>query len=357
VALVLGAAAAWITATIATAIGPNKTASDYDQVWNAARAILRGAEPYAAAAAAYEWGTFYPPPTFLIALPLSLIPIELARALFAGLGTGLLAFAVTRRHWWPLAIFVSGAYWNALLLNQWSPVLTAAVLLGGLSAVLIAKPTIGLALWIAYPSRTAAIAGVFLLAASFAILPDWPWRWHAAIQRGTHLLAPVQRPFGWLLLLAWLRWKRPEARLLGTLALLPQTLFWNELLPLVVLVPRSFRQMTLLVLASLWGFGLSWALVDSSSLAERLTLYWPFILAFGYLPPLALILLRRNEGSAPAWAVSLWNRAAPSVRKLPGGRRARRSVAEPIDGALHPGGHRSDVGAQQHHGERRQVET
>jgi hypothetical protein len=353
----LGAAAAWITATIATEVGPHRTASDYDQVWNAARAILRGAEPYAAAAAAYEWGTFYPPPTFIIALPLSLVPIEWARAVFAGLGTGLLAFTVTRKHWWPLAVFISGAYWNALLLNQWAPILTASVLLGALSAILIAKPTIGLALWIAYPSRTAAIAGIALLAISFAILPDWPWRWHAAIQRGTHLLAPVQRPFGWVLLLAWLRWKRPEARLLGTLALLPQTLFWNELLPLVVLVPRTFRQMTLLVLASLWGFGLSWALVESSSLAERLTLYWPFILGFGYLPALALILLRPNTGSAPQWLASAHSRVKGSVGKLLRRGAGGGPVTKAGDGAFEPAGHVADVRAEQHHRERREIET
>lgn len=357
VAAILGGGAAWITAAIAIGVGPHRTASDYDQVWNAARAIVHGAEPYAAAAAAYEWGTFYPPPTFLITLPLALLPIDWARALFAGVGTALLAYAVTRRHWWPLALFLSGAYWNALLLNQWSPILTAAVLLGAVSAILIAKPTIGLALWVAWPSRAAAVAGFALLAISFVLLPDWPWRWYAAIQRGTHLLAPVQRPFGWILLLAWLRWKRPEARLLGTLALLPQTLFWNELLPLVVLVPRTFRQMTVVVLASLWGFGLSWALVESSTLAERLTLYWPFILLFGYLPPLVLILLRPNEGAAPSWLVALYARAQRSVGPLTRVPLARRTLAESPDHSVQPDGHRADIRAPENHQQGGKVEA
>lgn len=47
------------------------------------------------------------------------------------------------------------------------------------------------------------------------LLPHWPVDWLDALRGAPHYAPPVQRPGGFLLLLAFLRWRQPEARMLG----------------------------------------------------------------------------------------------------------------------------------------------
>ncbi|HET6347114.1 MAG TPA: hypothetical protein VFH51_19425, partial [Myxococcota bacterium] len=55
--------------------------------------------------------------------------------------------------------------------------------------------------------------------------------WQATVAR-LHHTPHAMRPGGFLLLLALLRWRRPEGRLLAALALVPQTTALYETLPL-----------------------------------------------------------------------------------------------------------------------------
>jgi hypothetical protein len=114
--------------------------------------------------------------------------------------------------------------------------------------------------------------------------------------------APVTRAGGPLLLLALLRWRRPEARLLAALACVPQTPAFYEALP-VLLVAGSVGELAVLVLLSDASYLVSLALAPAStSIAESALLYGRLINVFYYLPALVVVLRRRNEAPEVAAA-------------------------------------------------------
>ena len=140
------------------------------------------------------------------------------------------------------------------------PVL-AAVLVPALGVALAAKPNIGLGAFMARPSTAAVAAGLAILIVSVLVMPDWPQRWLANIGEREEKFVPLLRPGGFLLALTLLAWRRPEGRLLLTLSLVPQALFFYDQL-LLWLVPRTLRQSLLLSIWSvlaflLWRRGLS----------------------------------------------------------------------------------------------------
>ena len=69
-----------------------------------------------------------------------------------------------------------------------------------------------------HPQKVALITGALILVIRFAVLPTWPLDWWGGIQAGESLKAPIIRPAGFLITLALLRWRQPEARLLFALA-------------------------------------------------------------------------------------------------------------------------------------------
>jgi hypothetical protein len=104
------------------------------------------------------------------------------------------------------------------------------------------------------------------------------------------------RPGGFLLLLALLRWRDARARVLGTLALVPQLTVLYEALP-VFLVCRS-RQEGYALAALSWvvAFGQAWQLRGSGLPMETAAVVgWPWLLIGLYLPALALV-LRQPKG-------------------------------------------------------------
>jgi len=86
--------------------------SDLDQVWYAATALRHGLNPYDVIGPTgtwfrWNWPFYYPMPAVLFAVPLSFLPLEVARYTFVGASSGLLAYGVTRRAWFPLMLFAS----------------------------------------------------------------------------------------------------------------------------------------------------------------------------------------------------------------------------------------------------------
>jgi len=274
-----------------------ETGSDFDQSWIAARALLAGGDPYAAVVAAgWPWPLYYPLPAVLVAVPFTMLSMAAARVVFGGLGAGALAYAMTGRVWWGLAVLAGAPFLDALTNVQWSPLLTAAALLPALGWALAAKPTIGLALWVAYPRwQTAAAVGAIAVA-SLIVLPEWPRLWLAATAGAAHIRPPIFRPGGLLLLLALLRWRRPEARLLAALACVPQSPAMYEALPLF-LAASSAREALGLALLSHVAYGATRLLPPGGSLAEAYEAKWPIMLVLVYLPVLVVVLRRRNEAS------------------------------------------------------------
>ena len=273
--------------------GRTNAVSDWDQCWLAARALLASKSAYAAVNdQTSPWPLIYPLPAVLVSVPFALAPLQLARALFAGVSSGLLAYGLSLR-WVGLLPFLSGAYMWALLGVGWVPLLIAAVLLPGLAFLLVVKPTTGLALWIGWPSRWAVFGGLVLLATSFIIEPDWVMQWRSSLGANiVYHVSPVMRPGGWLLLLSLFRWRQPEARFLTAFALIPQAAMPYDALPLL-LIPQTFLERVIFVvgtqLLALYGIANLHG-ASPSAFADKI---WPAMLILGYLPAVVMVLRRQ----------------------------------------------------------------
>ncbi len=281
--------------------------SDFAPVWYGAHALLNRVNPYTTfgpgLAFNYDWHLYYPGTAFVAALPLGLLSEEQAAVAFAALAAGLLAFAVTRDNWDRSWIFFSASFITAARASQWSPLMGAAFFLPALGFVLVCKPNLGLAIGASTDSTktlsVALIGAALLLIVSLALLPTWPLDWWRSVQTGSELNAPITRAAGFLIALALLRWKQPEARLLFAVACVPQTSSWYEtLVPL--LVARTKREMQVMVFASGVGYIMQIVLLTRQNEIAT-TDIGILIVVFIYLPALAIVLRRPNEGTLPVW--------------------------------------------------------
>jgi hypothetical protein len=272
--------------------------TDFDLFYHAARHLLQGENPYPIATQWYPWPLYYPLPAVLLAIPFTPIPVEFARVLWDILIGWTFAYALWRhRGNYALVAVVSGAYAFAAYFSQTTPLLVAATLIPTLGFLLVVKPHTGLALWLAYPSRRALIGGALLLALSLVILPSWPRDWILALQdEHAHIRSPILRPFGFLLLLAALRWKTPEGRLLLIMGILPQNTQPHDLIPLA-LIPRNLTQMGIYFVGTwlaVMAVGQGWE-DQGITIAMRNDAAWPMILGTVYLPMLYLVLRRTSR--------------------------------------------------------------
>jgi len=138
---------------------------------------------------------------------------------------------------------------------------------------------------------------LMLLVASVAFIwmPSWPLEWLRAVRRSSFHYAPILTPIGPVLLLALTRWRRPEARLLTVLSVLPSSPHLYELLPLFV-IPKTWRQMALLSASTAIPYILQVLLSRDGELGPYIARGRWFVVLFGYLPALFLILRRPNVG-------------------------------------------------------------
>jgi hypothetical protein len=227
--------------------------SDFAQVWTAARAWVNGIDPYSVVGPgrALDWPfpLLYPMTAVLAALPFAWLPLRVADPLVVGLGSSAFAWVVTRDRLDDprLLMFISGAGALTIQTSQWSPLLCAAAFIPVLAPLLACKPTLGLALLAGWPSwRTVLLMGLFTVLSLFA-WSSWPREWLQALPAGTHLIAPITRPGGVLVLAALYRWRRPEARLLVAWACMPHTPELYEAVPLF-LIPRTWGEAGLLTI-------------------------------------------------------------------------------------------------------------
>jgi hypothetical protein len=289
-------------------------ARDFDQVWYAARALFAGRNPYdlIGPGLAFDWSAYfyYPLTAPLSVAPLALLPRTVAATLFAAIASGAFVWAATRRSLAPAVVITSASAALAAEAVQWSPLLGAAYGIPWLGLFLASKPTIGLAVFIARPSRVALVGGVALVLVALAIQPTWPADWLRAVHHtslltpgGTPYTAPIATPGGAFALLALLRWRRPEARLVLALACVPQTTLLYETVPLF-LVPLTITEGGALWLGS-WLVAL-WVSLDGpfATDASRFAVSATAIGWLMYLPCAAMVLRRPNEGVLPAWLES-----------------------------------------------------
>jgi hypothetical protein len=290
---------------------------DFTQHWIVLRAAFHGVGPTAALEAA-GWtyhGYYYPFTAAVAVLPVVWLPLRLAQIAFVGLSLGTLAYALTDRGWWGLLWLVSGPVLQCAGDGQWSPLLTAAIALPARRGLWIVKPNVGLALAAGWGiDRRAVAGGALLLALTFVIFPGWVQDLLAALPHAEHVVATWQRPFGWLLLLALLRWRRPEARYLAVFALLPQSISLYEMVPLV-LCATTRRELMLLTALTQAAFLLQ---RDSppGQAAAWLAWFWAYAFALGYLPALLLVLRHPNVAPTDGKAFWGWQARRPGSHRL-----------------------------------------
>lgn len=295
IALIAGAAAAGAAArTIGTPVP-----GDFEFWWRATRIWVDGGNPYVGVPNTAAWPLpdplFYPMPALVLAWPLHALSLPAAAGVFMAVSSGLLAWALTASGWWRLWLLASAPFAMAVKLGQWTPLLTAGAILPVAGIALAAKPTLGAALALyRLDLRMMAIAALFGLA-TLLLRPTWPMEWLANLQHVATHPPPIATPLGFVLVLALLRWRQPEARLLFALACVPQLLFFADQLA-VGLVARTRSELTTLVALQL-GAWLGWwawigpgdAYVDAAA---------PFVMLGVYLPALVVVLRRPNSSAA-----------------------------------------------------------
>jgi len=303
VAVVIALVASFLVFTL-TRRHPQLLAFDFTWHWRAARALLAGENPYLVIRDTgpypFSSGYYYPLPAAFIALPVAWLSAPDSQVASVAIWTALLAFAVTYDGWYRLPMFLSAGFFWAVVSGQIAPLLTVGCLLPAFQVLAIAKPNLGLAIFAYRPSRWVVAAGVLGLIA-LVFVPTWPLDWRNALASdpGVHLI-PLLAPGGFLVLALLLRWRRPETRLLLTLACVPQSLAFYDALPLL-LIPRTFRQSLVLAfctqLANLFARKAMTSALDPPALFRAVA---PFALWGCYIPAVVLILTRPNEGRVPA---------------------------------------------------------
>lgn len=210
---------------------------DYLYWWTAARAVLHGQSPYDVIPASdpqrFTTAFFYPLPTALVTVPFAFLPYALSGAVFVGLFSGLLAFGLlTTRGPWGLVTFLSPAFLVSAINGAWTLVVTAALFLPWLSALLVTKPNLAVPAFAYRPTRIAVVVGGALVLWSFALQPTWLSEWIAATRTLVGHPPPIASSAAIIALVLLWRWRRPETRLVLAMACVPQQAYMYDQLPL-----------------------------------------------------------------------------------------------------------------------------
>ena len=233
----------------------------------------------------------YPLTAGLFALPFVRLQPELAAGIFWGISSFLLAFGLTRHGYTRLLSFFAYPYWAGIITVQWSPIIAASAFFPLLLPVTMAKPQIGLPVFLTRLSRRGLLACVVVALLSLVVMPSWPWLWLRQTGNYEHFIPLLILP-GPLILLALLRYRERDAWLLLLAAIMPQRWFFDSFI--LWLIPRSRRQIIWTVFFS-WGAGICRWYHVPHNFAEvgRWTVF------FLYLPMLGVILFREVQHQAP----------------------------------------------------------
>lgn len=263
----------------------HQEAGDFRWAIYAARKLLAQENPYDTPLEQY------PVTAALFAIPFVRLPAEVAAGLFYGASSALLAFGLTRHGYNRLLIFLAYPYWAALITAQWSPLIAASAFYPWMLPVTMAKPQIGLPVFLTHPSRRGVLACVVFFALSLALMPKWPLLWLGQGGNYQHFIPLLILP-GPLLVLALLRYRDRDALLLFFSSVLPQRWFYDSFI--LWLIPKTRRSMVITVGCS-WVAGI-WRSYHMPRTMQEVGLW--SVLGF-YVPMLIVILIRgRRDGSA-----------------------------------------------------------
>ncbi len=257
----------------------HQDAADFRWALHLAQRVLARQNPYDTALEQY------PLTAGIFALPFVRLQPEIAAGAFYGISSALLAFGLMRHGYRGLLIFLAYPYWAGLLTVQWSTIITASAFFPWLLPVTMAKPQIGLPVFLTHASRRGVVACLMVGALSLVLMPRWPLLWIAQTKHYEHFIPLLVFP-GPLLLLALFRYRNRDAILLFLAACMPQRWFFDSFI--LWLIPKSRREILATVFFS-WGAGLwRWYHVPHS-----FTEVGRWTVVFLYLPMLIVVLARR----------------------------------------------------------------
>ena len=288
--------------------GPYDWALDFTPYWRAGDAFRRGVSPYVAINATdhnypcCSAGFLYMLPAAVLAIPFSHLPAQPAAVLATSLYVGVFAYALMRDGYWRLPLLLSYPLVFCALSAQIVPLTTAAFLLPALGVFASVKFTHGAVGWLYNLSRVYFIGAGAVVVASIVIWPWWPGQFWAERHDVMDVIyhVPILLPGGFLALLALIRWRRPEARMVAAMACMPQAMLFYDQLPLT-LVAQTYRES---LLAAVWSWSVPAlgillygnAPIDRHLLFERTA---PYIVWFYYLPAAAVVVFRRPKPVSP----------------------------------------------------------
>jgi hypothetical protein len=259
----------------------HQDAADFRWALHLAHGILARQNPYDTP---FEQ---YPLTAGLFALPFVRLQPELAAGIFWGFSSALLAFGLTRHGYTRLLIFFAYPYWAGILTVQWSPIIAASAFFPLLLPLTMAKPQIGLPVFLTRLSLRGLIACIIVGLISLAVMPTWPALWLHQTGNYQHFIPLLVFP-GFLLVLALLRYRERDSWLLFLSALMPQRWFFDSFI--LWLIPQSRREI-------IWTIFFSWAagLWRWYHIPRTFTEVGRITVIFLYLPMLAVVLLRKQQ--------------------------------------------------------------
>jgi len=227
----------------------------------------------------------YPLPAAIFGLPFVSMRPAVAGGIFYGISSALMALGLLRQGYHRLLVFLAYPYWAGLITVQWTPLIMASAFFPFLLPATLAKPQLGLPVFLTHASRRGILACIIVGTLSLAAMPKWPVLWIAQLGQYNRFVPLLVLP-GPLLLLAVLRFRDRDALLLLLAACMPQRWFYDGFL--LWLIPKTRREIVWTVFIS-WGAGIwRWYhMPHSFSEVGR----WAVI--FLYLPMLAVVLSRR----------------------------------------------------------------
>ncbi len=279
--------------------------ADFAQFHFHARNWLAGRDPYAGGfpimrrTRVVPEPLFYPFPTLVLLAPFTLAPLRESTAVFAAASAALLAWGILITSPSRLPMLFGAGFILAAGLGQWTPTVTATLLIPALGFLAVVKPNVGLASVAADPSRTRIVGGAVLLLASLAFQPGWPSEWLRNLHSMPPHPIPLLLPGGFVLLAALAKWRRPEARLLVAMACVPQLMYFADQLPLW-LVPKTRRESMLLSAISVVAWVIALQALNRPGGQPALESNWHVMLGV-YTPALIMVLRRENAGHVPTF--------------------------------------------------------
>jgi hypothetical protein len=285
---IAGAAIAWVKVWH----GGSGFAADFVYFWSGARDILAGGSPYSGAIQPYV----YPVTAPLIVVPVAGLSMEWAGIVFVGASMACAGYALTRESYHRLPILMSFPALFAMNGGQWSPLMLCAAVSSGWGWTAACKPTLGLAMLARRMDWRGAVVACVFAVATLGLNPRWPLDWIAALRAGAasglyHV--PVMVTGGVVLVLAALRWRTEDGRLLLALSLIPQSMWGYDQLALGLLA-RTFRESLLL---SLWSYSvmvLAFLLAPDGLVTKAQNAdYLSRVVVWGYYLPALAVVLRR----------------------------------------------------------------